>query len=102
MYVRISKGSYAAALHATVSERLNASAKSLAPAIRGLPGCVSYFVGADARSNTIVNVSVWDTLEHAEAMSSLAEMTALAKEFIAIGVQFERPIVNYEVMWQLP
>jgi quinol monooxygenase YgiN len=102
MYVRISKGSYAATLHAQVSERLNASSKSLVPAIRRLPGCVSYFVGSDALSNTLVNVGVWDTLEHAEAMSSLAEMAALAKEFIEIGVQFERPIPNYEVMWQLP
>ena len=102
MYVRISKGSYTAALHAQVSKRLNASSESLVPAIRRLPGCVSYFVGSDALSNTLVNVSVWDTLEHAEAMSSHAEMAALAKEFIEIGVQFERPIANYEVMWQLP
>jgi quinol monooxygenase YgiN len=102
MYVRISKGSYAPALHAQVSERLNTSSKSLIPAIQKLPGCISFFVGSDARSNTMVNVSVWDTFEHAEAMSSLAEMTALAKEFISLGVNFERPITNYEAMWQLP
>jgi quinol monooxygenase YgiN len=102
MYIRISKGSYSPALHAQVSARLKASSESLIPAIRRLPGCVSYFVGSEAGSNTMVNVSVWDTLEHAEAMSSLAEMAALAKEFVHIGVVFERPITNYEVMWQLP
>ena len=102
MYVRISKGSYAGTLHTQVSARLNAASESLVPAIRKLPGCLNYFVGSDARSNTLVNVSVWDTFEHAESMSSLAEMAALAKEFIQLGVEFERPITNYEVMWQLP
>jgi quinol monooxygenase YgiN len=102
MYVRISKGSYPPKLHTKVSARLNASSESLVPAIRRLPGCSSYFVGSDAASSTMVNVSVWDTLEHAQAMSSLAEMTALGEEFARMGVIFERPIINYEAMWQLP
>jgi quinol monooxygenase YgiN len=102
MYVRISKGSYSPELHSKVSARLNASSESLVPAIRQLSGCVSYYVGSDADSNTMVNVSVWDTLEHAQAMSSLAEMTALGEEFARMGVKFERPIVNYAAMWQIP
>ena len=102
MYVRISKASYAAALHAEVSAKLDASSAVLSPAIRRLPGCLSFFAAADAVSNTMVNVSVWDTLEHAEAMSSLSEMTTLAEVFVALGVQFERPVTNYPVMWRLP
>jgi quinol monooxygenase YgiN len=102
MYVRVSKASYAAAIHSEVSERLNSSSQSLIPALQRLPGCVSFFASADAASNTMVNVSVWDTLEHAEALTSLSEMTALFKEFVQIGVEFERPVINYEVMWQLP
>jgi len=102
MYVRVSRAAYAATLHAEVSARLNASSVSLVPAIRKLPGCLGYFVGSDAVSNTMVNISCWDTLERAEAMSSLAEMTTLGKEFVRMGVEFERPIINYEVMWQLP
>ena len=102
MYVRVSKGTYAPTLHERVSARLNASSASLVPAIRRLPGCMGYFVGSDAASNTMVNISSWDTLEHAEAMTSLAEMTALGKEFVQMGIEFERPIINYEVMWQLP
>jgi hypothetical protein len=50
----------------------------------------------------MINVSVWDTLEHAQAMGSLPEMAALAGEFVALGVEFERPIANYPVLWQLP
>jgi hypothetical protein len=45
---------------------------------------------------------VWDTLENAQAMGSLPEMGALAKEFIGLGVEFERPIVNYPVLWHFP
>lgn len=101
MYVRISKGSYSPELHANVSARLNGSSESLVPAIKQLPGCQSYFVGSDSASNTMVNVSVWDTLEHAQAMSSLPEMTALGKEFERMGVNFERPIINYEAMWEI-
>jgi hypothetical protein len=29
-------------------------------------------------------------------------MAALAKEFVALGAEFERPIVNYQALWQLP
>ena len=102
MHIRVSRGTYAPALHAKVSARLNASSESLVPAIRKLPGCMGYFVGSDGASNTMVNISCWDTLEHAEAMSSLAEMIALGKEFVQMGVAFERPIINYQVMWKLP
>ena len=102
MYVRISKGRYKPELHAEVTARLQASAESLVPAIRAMAGCVSYYAATDETSCTMINVSVWDTLEHAQAMASLAAMNALAQEFIALGVEFERPIVNYPVLWQLP
>ena len=102
MIVRISKGAYPAHRHDEITARLAASSTNLVPAIRALPGCLSYFVGSDAGSATMVNVSVWDSLEHAHAMSTLAPMLALAGEFVALGVVFERPIINYPVLWQLP
>jgi hypothetical protein len=102
MIVRISKGRYAPELHAEVSRRLAESAKSLVPAIGRLPGCLHYYAGADATTNSMINVSVWDTLEHAQAMGGLQEMASLAGEFIALGVEFDRPIANYPVLWQLP
>ena len=102
MFVRISKGRYKPELHAEVTARLAASSPSLVPAIGAMPGCLSYHVGSEASSCTMINVSVWDTLEHAQAMGALPEMAALAREFIALGVEFERPIVNYPVLWQLP
>jgi quinol monooxygenase YgiN len=101
MYVRISKGRYRPDLHAEITARLAASAESLIPAIRRLPGCLSYYAGSDEATSTMINVSVWDTLAHAEAMGALLEMAALAREFIDLGVEFERPIANYPALWQI-
>jgi quinol monooxygenase YgiN len=102
MIVRISKGRYAPELHAVVTARLDTAANALISAIRRLPGCLSYYAATDAVSSTMINVSMWDTLEHAQAMATLSEMAALAQEFSALGVEFERPIANYPVLWQLP
>jgi quinol monooxygenase YgiN len=100
--VRISKGRYPAGLHAEVTARMDRAGKTLVPAIRKLPGCLGYYAATDEPSSTMVNVSMWDTLEHAQAMATLPEMTALALEFTALGVEFERPIANYSVLWQWP
>ncbi|KAI9026379.1 hypothetical protein DFJ74DRAFT_664136 [Hyaloraphidium curvatum] len=99
--VRISKGRYPPALHAKVSAALQASGDILIPAIKKLPGCLSYYAGADEASGTMINASVWDTEEHAKAMAGLKEMAQQAGEFVSLGVEFERPIVNYGVMWDL-
>jgi hypothetical protein len=100
--VRISKGRYPSALHAAVTTRLAEAGNVLIPVIQRLPGCLGYYAATDEHSSTIVNVSLWDTLEHAEAMATLSEMAALAREFTALGVEFERPILNYRILWQIP
>lgn len=102
MVVRISRGSYPPERHAEIAARLAAAGDVLVPAIRAMEGCLGYYAGADEASGTMVNVSVWDTLEHAQGMASLAPMLALAGEFVALGVAFERPIINYESLWQIP
>jgi quinol monooxygenase YgiN len=102
MIVRISKGKYPPARHTQVTAKLAESARALVPAIKEMEGCISYYVGTDEASATMINVSVWDTLEHAQAMGSLVPMLALAQEFNVLGVEFERPIINYPTLWQLP
>jgi len=102
MFVRISKGSYPPAMHAEFTRRMADAGRVLIPAIQRMPGCLSYYAATDEASSTMIKVSVWDTLEHAQAMATLPEMAALAQEFIALGAQFERPIVNYRSLWQLP
>jgi quinol monooxygenase YgiN len=99
--VRISRGSYPPGRHAEFTTRMAEAAKTLVPAIKALPGCLGYYAATDEASSTMVNVSVWDTLDYAQAMADLPEMGALAKEFIALGAEFERPIINYPALWQI-
>jgi hypothetical protein len=99
--VRISRGAFAPELHDAVQARLAASLAPLEPALKQLHGLQHYYAGIDAASHTMVNVSVWDTLADAQQMDTLAPMLALAHEFITLGVQFERPIINYTTLWEL-
>lgn len=99
--VRISRGSFAPERFESVKARLDASQKSLVPAIRGLHGCLHYWAGIDASSNTMVNVSVWKSMEDAKQMENLQPMKELAGEFIQLGVTFERPVLNYQTLWQM-
>ncbi len=99
--VRISRGSFAPEQYDAVRSRLDAAQNSLIPAIRQLHGCVHYFAAIDRESSSMVNVSVWQTLADARQMQSLAPMLALAEEFTREGVRFERPVVNYETLWEI-
>jgi hypothetical protein len=40
-------------------------------------------------------------LEDAKQLDSFAPMLALAKEYTQAGVQFERPITHYDVLWNI-
>lgn len=99
--VRISRGSFAPENYEKVKARLDASQESLLPAIKELNGLLHFYAGIDPVSNTMINVSVWETLADARQMESLAPMLALAGEFVQIGVSFERPIMNYDTLWDM-
>ncbi|HEY7558681.1 MAG TPA: hypothetical protein VIH18_28150 [Candidatus Binatia bacterium] len=98
--VRISRGTYAPAAHEKIRARLIAADALLAPELKKLRGMRHYYAAIDAASGTMVNVSVWDSLEDARQMDGLVAMQSLAKEFIALGVEFERPILNHEIVWE--
>ena len=99
--VRISRGSFSPEKFETIRTRLDAAQKSLVPAIRLLDGCLHYFAAIYRDSSSMVNVSVWRSLSDAQQMQTLAPMLALAEEFTREGVRFERPILNYETLWQI-
>ena len=99
--VRLSRASFPAESYEEVRGRLDEAQRTLVPGLRALPGCLHYHAAIDRESATMINVSVWRSLEDAAQMQSFAPMLALAESFARIGVRFERPIVNYEVLWQL-
>ena len=72
----------------------------LIPAIQRLPGLVHFYAGVSPEGS-MVNVSVWDSEEHAAQMDRLKEMTVDARgETEAAGVTFI-PIVNYPINWTI-
>jgi hypothetical protein len=101
MVIRISKGAFPADGYERVRARLDESRATLVPAIRELRGCLHYWAAIDEGTATMVNVSVWMTLDDAQQMETLAPMRTLAAEFVALGVTFERPITNYASLWSV-
>jgi hypothetical protein len=98
--VRISQGFFAADLRAEVQAKLEAGRASLDPALRTLPGLLHYYVAIDPVSNSVVNVSVWASLEAAQQMNGLEAMRVQRDAFVALGVRFE-PIRNYTGLWSI-
>ena len=72
----------------------------LRPGIQAMPGLIAYYAGTDEATSSLHNTSVWDTLEHAKQMDTFQPMLDSAKHFVALGVTFERPIMNYGTLWQ--
>ncbi len=99
--VRISLGRFDPENFENIQRLLHDSQKTLIPAIRGLSGNLAYYVGIDRENAVMTNVSLWDSLENAQQMATLKAMLDLAKTFVEIGVRFERPITNHEVLWTL-
>jgi hypothetical protein len=99
--VRISRGSFKSQDYEIIKAKLDNSQTNLIPAIQALNGLLHYYAGIDEISNTMVKVSVWESLEDAQQMDTLTPMLELAKEFTKLGVNFERPIINYKTLWTI-
>ncbi|SRR5260370_1390033 len=98
--VRVSRGTFDPARFAEVQEMMMATRSYLIPAIRRLPGLISYFAGASP-DGSMVNVSVWESDAHAAQMGALKEMTVDARnDAAAVGVEFIN-VVNYPIAWTI-
>ncbi len=98
--VRISQGFFAAERAEAVAKGLSDGRVALEPALRALPGLLHYYVSLDRKSNSMVNVSVWESLAAARQMDTLPEMLAQRAVFVELGVKFE-PIRNYQGLWSI-
>jgi hypothetical protein len=98
--VRVSRGSFDPSQFAEVDAVNKKVSEYLIPAIKRLPGLIHWYAGVSPEGS-IVNVSVWDSNEHAAQMGRLKEMTVDARgEMEAVGVAFT-PIVNYPISWTI-
>jgi hypothetical protein len=50
---------------------------------------LAFYAGADEASHSLINTSVWDTLEHAQQMDRFAPMLELGKRFAEAGVSVD-------------
>ena len=100
--VRVSLGRFEPGQLEQVRKFIADSYAPLAPGIRQLRGNLAYYAGIDPATSTIVNVSIWDSLENANQMATFQPMLELGKAAVAAGVRFERPIPNFETLWRLP
>ncbi len=98
--VRVSHGSFDPTRFEDIEAMSRRTQAYLTPAIRQLPGLVSYFVGASP-SGSFAHVSLWDSEAHAEQMSHLKLMTENARlDAEAAGLTF-LPLVNYPIDWRI-
>jgi hypothetical protein len=98
--VRVSRGSFDPSRFAEVDAVNKRVSGYLVPAIMRLPGLIHWYAGVSPEGS-IVNISVWDSDEHAAQMNQLKKMTVDARgEMVTAGVAFI-PIVNYPISWTI-
>ncbi len=71
--VRVSRASYDPARFAEVDAASKKTSEYIIPAIRRLPGLLHFYAGVSPKGS-IVQVSIWDTDEHAAQLDRLKEM----------------------------
>jgi hypothetical protein len=98
--VRVSQGSFAPELLSDVVAKLQEGRTTLEPALKALRGLLHYYVAVDPASSSMVNVSVWESLQAAKQMDTLSAMLAQRDVFVALGVKFQ-PIRNYDGLWSI-
>ena len=73
----------------------------LRPGVEAMPGLLAFYAGADEATSSLTNVSIWTSLDAAKQLDTFQPMLDLGKAFVAKGVTFERPVMNYATLWQL-
>ena len=97
--VRVSFGWFPPEKADQVARNMDYAGKPLGEAIRKLPGLISYYSGIDRERHAIVNVSLWESVAAAEQMGTLQQMLDQGAVLTGLGVQFVRPIPNFETLW---
>jgi len=98
--VRVSRATFDPSRFAEVDAMNRKTSEYLIPAVSRLPGLIHFYAGVSPEGS-IVQMSVWDSDEHASQLDHLTEMAVTARaEAEAVGVTFT-PIVHYPIGWSL-
>ncbi len=98
--VRVSIARCDAAKFALLRRMMLDAEAALRPGIEAMSGLLAFYAGADEATLSLINTSVWDTLEHAKQLDTFQPMLDAGRRFVAEGATFERPIVNYASLWR--
>ncbi len=94
--VRVSRASFDPSRFAEVDAASKKTAMYIIPAIRRLSGLLHFYAGVSPKGS-IVQVSVWDTDEHAAQLDRLKEMVVDGRrDMEAVGATFT-PIFNHPI-----
>jgi hypothetical protein len=98
--IRVSRATFDPSRFAEVDAMNTKTSEYLIPAVKRLPGLIHFYAGVSPEGSA-VQVSTWDTPEHARQLDHLTEMTVDARgEAEAVGVAFT-PIVHYPINWTI-
>jgi hypothetical protein len=92
MYVRVTTGNFDPAKEQELQQLTD---EKYIPLTRQLPGFHSYLSGIDRAAGRFVSITVWDSLDHAQAFP--AAITHLLGEFTAASLRPE-PTQVFEVI----
>ena len=96
--VRVSRASFDPSRFAEVDAMSKKTSEYIIPAIRRLSGLIHFYAGVSP-NGSIVQVSVWDSDEHAAQLDRLKEMVVDGRrDMEAVGVTFTQ-IFNYPIDW---
>lgn len=70
---------------ALLREMMLEAEADLRPGIEAMPGLLTFYAGADEATLSLINTSVWDTLEHARQLDTFQPMLDAGKRFVAEG-----------------
>jgi hypothetical protein len=94
--VRVSRANFDASRYTEVDAASKKTSEYVIPAIRRLAGLIHFYAGVSPKGS-VVQVSVWDSDEHAAQLDHLKEMVVDGRrDMEAPGVTFT-PIVNYPI-----
>lgn len=92
--IRISRANFDPSLFAEVDAMSKKTSEYIIPALRRLPGLIHFYAGVSPKGS-VVQVSVWDSDEHAAQLNTLKEMVVDGRrDMETVGVTFT-PIVVY-------
>jgi len=96
--IRVSRANFDPSRFAEVDAMSKKTSEYIIPALRRLPGLIHFYAGASPKGS-VVQISVWDSDQHAAQLDHLKEMVVDGRrDMESVGVTFT-PIVNYPIDW---